>query len=117
MRKVIALLALVFGMLPLSSAWSKNNLIIGEDNGFVSNTAWEIRNSSGGAVSSGTLFAARFYACSVKLTNGNIFIGGGAASPNTWEIRSLVVLLSAVVLFGRAEGGLHVINCRMATSC
>lgn len=88
MRKFMVVLALVFTTSPLSSAWSNNNLIIGENAGFFSNGGWEIRTSSGGAVSNGTLWAARSGHCAVKLTNGNVFVAGGAISSGTWEIRT-----------------------------
>ena len=79
----VAVLGTIF-LLFHSLSWANNNLVAG---GGTSPATWEIRNSSGGFVSSGNLNASRSNHCGVKLTTGNVLLAGGSVSPSTWEIR------------------------------
>jgi hypothetical protein len=49
---------------------------------------WEIRDSNGNFVSTGSLLDERDGAGGVLLSNGNVFISGGSVAPGAWEIRS-----------------------------
>ncbi|OQW37594.1 MAG: hypothetical protein A4E19_13015 [Nitrospira sp. SG-bin1] len=80
-----------------------NTMIVGGQPFF---TSWEIRNSSGGAVSTGTLTINRYDHKADVQTTGNLFITGGAGSPTTWEIRSNTgALLSTGTLNANRSGG------------
>ena len=53
----------------------------------------------GGLVSSGAPWATRWNHCAVALANGNVFIGGGAGSLGSWEIRNNAGGLVSTVTF------------------
>ena len=79
-----------------SIVFANNNFLAGGDMpgpGGTTQSAggWEIRNSGGGFVTSGALWAARRDHCAVKLTTGNIMLVGGSFSSGTWEIRNTSV--------------------------
>ena len=75
-----------------------------------STSTWEIRNASGGFVSTGSLFDQRDGAGAAVLSNGNIFITGGNLSLGSWEIRSPSgTLVSQGSLFN-GDGGGHTLT-------
>jgi hypothetical protein len=49
---------------------------------------WEIRNPSGGFVSTGSLFDTRDGAQAQVVSTTDVFITGGNGAPGTWEIRN-----------------------------
>lgn len=67
---------------------------------------WEIRNATGGFVSTGSLQDTRDTAGTALLSNGNIFISGGNSSPGSWEIRnSAGAFVASGSLFDTRKGG------------
>ena len=68
---------------------------------------WEIRNSTGGLVSNGNLWASRDgHNAELQSDTGNVLITGGTVSQGTWELRSGTgALVSSGNLSGLHDGG------------
>src|SRR5437879_939271 len=90
MKRLMVIVTVVIAGLVLSPVWASanNNLVAGGAGDATTNATWEIRNSSGGLVSTGSLATARTGHCGARFSTGNIILVGGIINPTTWEIRN-----------------------------
>src|SRR5271169_7055950 len=85
-RKQLLILIAAVGLFPTLTVAQHSNLLIGSEAGDSSSSTFESHDDTGALLAQGTLDVPRSNHSATLLTNGFIFVAGGAEDPTSWEI-------------------------------